>query len=48
MLQLRTALLLVNSTLQNVQKLLTLMRSMTLFMKWQETKLVTEKLLLAS
>ena len=32
-----------NSILQNVQKLLTWMQSMTPFMRWQKTKLVTEK-----
>ena len=34
---------LVNLTLQNVLKLLTLMQSTTQFMRWQETRLVTEK-----
>ena len=33
----------VNSTLQNVQKPLTSMQSTIQFMRWQETKLVTEK-----
>ena len=39
----RTVLLQANSTLQNVQKLLTLMQSMTLYMKWLETKQDTAK-----
>lgn len=34
---------LVNLTLQNVLKLLTLMQSTTQFMRWQETRLATEK-----
>ena len=36
-------LLPVNSTLQNVQKLLTLMQSMTLYMRWLKTKQDTAK-----
>ena len=40
---LRTVLQLVKPILLNVRKQLTLMQFMTLFMKWQETKLDTEK-----
>ena len=43
-LMLRTELQLVNSILQNVQKLLTWMQSTIQYTRWQETKLVTEKL----
>ena len=41
---LRTALQLVSSTLQNVQKLLTWMQSTTQYTRWLATKLDTEKL----